>query len=181
MIAKTLHLKSQSHVRPNAWTELLLVISQKTPGLHPRLSFKRFLFGDLTEGEGNRAVWGVLLPGHNAVLDSFFDHLQETNIKVKMRRKWKNIFKFHHILSFLPSLAYLIVYVTKYWYKISSFMKAQTNHFQLLIEWQLLMDQSLTSKKVKLWFIWHSADMVNQCVGELKLTCVIIALSKIVG
>lgn len=55
------------------------------PGFYPRISFQKLFLGDLTEGEGTREARGILLPGHDAVLDGFFDHLQGTNTGIKAK------------------------------------------------------------------------------------------------
>lgn len=54
-----------------------------TPGVSPRISFEKLLFRGLTEGEGKGEARGILLPGHDAVLDGFFYHLQGRNTGIK--------------------------------------------------------------------------------------------------
>lgn len=49
------------------------------PGFYPRISIEILPFRDLTEGEGTGEARGILLPGHDAFFDGFFDHLQGTN------------------------------------------------------------------------------------------------------
>lgn len=78
---KMLYFKTESTIKKSllylkSWIRLLVFIPQEVKGFCQRSSFEKLLFGDCTEGEGKGGARGILLPGHDAVLDGFLYHLQ---------------------------------------------------------------------------------------------------------